>query len=151
MSQIVQRLPIKCEAWLQSQDWEDALEKEMAIHSSTLAWKIPWMEETHRLQSMGSQRVRHAWVTSLTQSLTHSHSLSLNQSNEVILFHENKNLRGKSKHSISNRSTPSRCCHQAFVHLVNAIRALTTRLPQTELSILPCLRALHYVQTCILY
>ena len=39
--------------------WEDPLEKEMATHSSTLAWKIPGMEEPGRLQSMGSQRVRH--------------------------------------------------------------------------------------------
>jgi len=38
---------------------EDPLEKEMATHSSTLAWKIPWMEEPGRLQSMGWQRVRH--------------------------------------------------------------------------------------------
>ena len=38
---------------------EDSLEKEMATHSSTLAWKIPWTEEPGRLQSMGSQRVRH--------------------------------------------------------------------------------------------
>ena len=39
--------------------WEDPLEKEMAPHSSTLAWKIPWTEEPGKLQSMGSQRVRH--------------------------------------------------------------------------------------------
>ena len=39
--------------------WEDTLEKEMAIHSSTIAWKIPWTEEPGRLQSMGSQRVGH--------------------------------------------------------------------------------------------
>ena len=39
--------------------WEDPLEKELATHSSTLAWKIPWTEEPGRLQSMGSQRVRH--------------------------------------------------------------------------------------------
>ena len=39
--------------------WEDPLEKEMAIHSSTIAWKIPWTEEPGRLQSMGSQRVRY--------------------------------------------------------------------------------------------
>ena len=44
---------------------EGPLEKEMAIHSSTLAWKIPWMEERGRLQSMGSQRVGHDWETSL--------------------------------------------------------------------------------------
>ena len=41
-------------------------EKEMAIHSRTIAWKIPWTEEPVRLQSMGSQRVRHDWVTSLS-------------------------------------------------------------------------------------
>ena len=39
--------------------WEDPLEKEMATHSSILAWRIPWMEEPCRPQSMGSQRVRH--------------------------------------------------------------------------------------------
>ena len=44
-----------------------SLEKEMAIHSSTIAWKIPWTEEPGRLQSMGSQRVGHNWATSLTQ------------------------------------------------------------------------------------
>ena len=44
---------------------EDPLEKKMATHSSILAWKIPWTEEPSRLQSIGSQRVRHYWVTSL--------------------------------------------------------------------------------------
>ena len=39
--------------------WEDPLEKEMAVHSSIVAWKIPWTEEPGRLQSMGSQRVGH--------------------------------------------------------------------------------------------
>ena len=43
----------------------DPLEKEMATHSSILAWKIPWTEKTGSLQSVGSQRVRHDWVTSL--------------------------------------------------------------------------------------
>ena len=44
---------------------EDPLEKEMATHSSILAWRIPWIEEPGRLQSMGSQKVGHDWVTSL--------------------------------------------------------------------------------------
>ena len=44
---------------VQSLGWEDLLEKEIASHSSTLAWKIPWMEEPIRLQSMGLQRVGH--------------------------------------------------------------------------------------------
>ena len=43
--------------------WEDPLEKEMATCSSILAWRIPWAEEPGRLQSMGSQRVRHNWAT----------------------------------------------------------------------------------------
>ena len=47
------------ETWVRSLGWEDALEKEMAIHSSTIAWKIPWTEEPGRLQSMGSPRVGH--------------------------------------------------------------------------------------------
>jgi len=47
------------EAWVQPLGWEDLLGKEMAIHSSILAWKIPWMEEPGRVQSMGSQRIGH--------------------------------------------------------------------------------------------
>ena len=47
------------ETWVQSLGQEDLLEKEMATYSSILAWKIPWMEEPSRLQSMGLQRVRH--------------------------------------------------------------------------------------------
>ena len=50
----------------QSLGREDPLEKEMATHSSTIAWKIPWTEEPGGLQSMGSQRVGHDWATSLS-------------------------------------------------------------------------------------
>ena len=53
------------ETWVQSLGQEDPLEKEMANHSSTLAWRIPWLEKPDRLQSMGSQRV------STTEWLTH--------------------------------------------------------------------------------
>ena len=56
---MVKRLPTMPETWVQPLGWEDLLEKEMATHSNTLAWKIPWAEEPGRLQSMGSQRVRH--------------------------------------------------------------------------------------------
>ena len=55
---MVKRLPTMQKTWVQSLGWEDLLEKEMATHSSILAWKIPWMEEPGRLQSMGLQRVR---------------------------------------------------------------------------------------------
>ena len=59
VAQMVKRLPTMQETWVQSLGWEDLLEKDMATHSSTLAWKIPWAEESGRLQSMGSQRVGH--------------------------------------------------------------------------------------------
>ena len=59
VAQMVKHLPAIRETWVQSLGWEDPLEKEMATHSSTLAWKIPWTEEPGRLQSMGSQRVEH--------------------------------------------------------------------------------------------
>ena len=59
MAQTVKRLPAIRGTWVQSLGQEDHLEKEMATHSSTLAWKIPWMEEPGRLQSMGSQTVGH--------------------------------------------------------------------------------------------
>ena len=56
---MVKRLPAMQETQVRSLGWEDPLEKEMATHASTLAWKIPWTEEPGRLQSMGSQRVEH--------------------------------------------------------------------------------------------
>ena len=59
VAQIVKRLSTMRETWVRSLGREDPLEKEMAIHSSIIAWKIPWTEEPGRLQSMGSQRVRH--------------------------------------------------------------------------------------------
>ena len=59
MSQAVKRLSTMQETWVRSLGQEDPLEKEMAIHSSTIAWKIPWTEELGRLQSMGLQRVGH--------------------------------------------------------------------------------------------
>ena len=56
---LVKCLPTMWETRVQSLGQEDPLEKEMANHSNTLAWKIPWTEEPGRLQSMGLQRVRH--------------------------------------------------------------------------------------------
>ena len=66
VAQTVKRLPAMWETRVQSLGWEDSLEKEMAAHSSTPVWKIPWTEEPSRLQSMGSQRVGHNWATSLS-------------------------------------------------------------------------------------
>ena len=66
----VKRLCTMWETWVQCLGREDPLEKEMAIHSITIAWKIPWTEKPDRLQSMGSQRVGHDWATSLSLSFT---------------------------------------------------------------------------------
>ena len=59
VAQTVKRLPTMWETWVQSLGWEDLLDKDIAPHSSILAWKIPWMEEPGWLQSVGLQRVRH--------------------------------------------------------------------------------------------
>ena len=66
VAQMVKCLPTMRETRVQSLGREDLLEKAMAPHSSTLAWKIPWTEEPGRLQSMGLQRVGHDWATSLS-------------------------------------------------------------------------------------
>ena len=69
VTQKVKCLPAIQETWVQFPGWKDPLEKEMATHSSTLAWKIPWMEETGRLQFMGSQSQT---MTGQLHSLIHS-------------------------------------------------------------------------------
>ena len=58
VAQMVKNLPAVQETWVQSLGQEDTLEKDMATHSSILAWELPWAEEPGGLQSMGSQRVR---------------------------------------------------------------------------------------------
>ena len=63
VAQTVKNLPAMRETWVRSLGWEEPLEKGTATHSSILAWRIPWTEETARLQSMGSQRVGHSWAT----------------------------------------------------------------------------------------
>ena len=59
VAQTVKNLPAMQGNQVQSLSWEDPLKKEMATHSSILAWRIPWTEDPGGLQSMGSQRVRH--------------------------------------------------------------------------------------------
>ena len=67
MAQMVKRLPAMRETQVRSLGQEDPLETEMATHSSTLAWRIPWTEEPGGLQSMASQRVRHDLFTEREQ------------------------------------------------------------------------------------
>ena len=63
INKIIKNLPVMWETRVWSLGQEDTLEKEMATHSSILAWKIPWTEESGGLQSMGVQRIGHDWAT----------------------------------------------------------------------------------------
>ena len=73
IAQLVKNLPATRETWVWSLGWENPLEKGTATHSSILAWRIPWTEETGRLWSIGSQRVRNDWVTFTFSSFQFSH------------------------------------------------------------------------------
>ena len=77
VAQRVKRLPTIRETQVRSLGWEESLEKEMATHSSTLAWKFPWTGKPGRLQSMGSQRVWHDWATSLSLGRMHGTGLCI--------------------------------------------------------------------------
>ena len=85
VAQMVKRLPAMRETRVRSLGWEDPLEKEMAIHSSTTAWKIPWTEEPGRLQSMGLQRVR--YFTSLKSMKGNLVSSVLSQTPPIVLMY----------------------------------------------------------------
>ena len=73
---MVKNLPAMQETQIQSLSQEDSLEKRMAHHSSIIAWKIPWTEESSRLQSIESQRAGHGQVTKHTHTHTHTHTQS---------------------------------------------------------------------------
>ena len=88
VAQTVNRWPAM---WVRSLGREDPLEKEMAIHSSTLAWKVSWIEEPDRPQSMGLQRLGHNWATSLLlfsfvtpETAAHQDSLSITNSQKFL-------------------------------------------------------------------
>ena len=78
VAQVVKNQPAMRETWVQSLDQEDPLKKGMAIHSSILAWSIPWTETPGGLQSIGEQRVGHDWGTN-TFTLSKGSVLSLTQ------------------------------------------------------------------------
>ena len=94
VAQKLKCLPGMWETWVQSLGWEDSLEKAMAPHSSILAWKIPWREEPGRPQSMGSQRVEHDWILSLSPSQTSRPHLSFWE--WITLKRMNNDLSGSS-------------------------------------------------------
>ena len=84
VAQMVKKLPSMQEMWIWSLGWGEPLEKEMAIHSSILAWRIPWSEDPSRLQSTGSQRTGHDWVTN-----THTYHI-LSKTHILCLFLKKK-------------------------------------------------------------
>ena len=84
VAQMVKRPPAMRETWVRSLGWEDPLEKEMATHSSTLAWKIPWTEGSGRLQSLGLQRVFNRDHTPCPHM---EHCSGLDDSNEKAVLH----------------------------------------------------------------
>ena len=81
---MVKNLPAMPETWIGSLGLEDSLEKEMATHSSILAWRIPWTEEPGSLQSMGSQRVRHDRVTNIFTSMVFMVSISCSDAKKFL-------------------------------------------------------------------
>ena len=96
MAQRVKRLPAMLETRVRSLGWEDPLKKEMATHSSILTWKIPWIEEPGRLQSMGSQRVWHDWATSLTlksKNIPHHHHCPAKQAKKLSKTYDEIDLK----------------------------------------------------------
>ena len=76
------------ETWVRSLGQEGPLKKEMATHSATLAWKIPWTEKPSRLQSTESKRVGHGWVTSLSLSMLFKHLGSWKNFKILELWHQ---------------------------------------------------------------
>ena len=97
--QTVKNLPVMWETWIRSLSWEDPLEEGMAIHSSILAWRIPWTEEPGRLPSMRLQSVRHDWA-SLLGWFKYSHFLSCASESMVgtpVVTYVARMLRGNSK------------------------------------------------------
>ena len=87
----VKNLPVMQETWVGTLDQEDPPEKGMATHSSILAWRIPWWEKPCRLQSMGSQRVGHDWVTNTFTSLSFCYKHNYNPVQYML---SKKKLRG---------------------------------------------------------
>ena len=92
VAQMVRHLPTVQETQVQPLGWEDLLEKEMATHSSILAWEIPWMEEPGRLQSMGSQREDTTERLHFHFLLTSPCSIKLNSHNRDHIFSKAKNI-----------------------------------------------------------
>ena len=115
VAQRLKRLPAMRETWVQSLGQEDPLEKEMATHSSILAWRIPWMEEPGGLQSTGLQRVGHNWATSLHFMPPFNPYLNLIKPMFILISLKKIKQRNTQNHCSSERLTKLSC----MIELVN--------------------------------
>ena len=104
VAQMVKNLPARQNTWVRSLDWENRLYKGMATHVSILAWRTPCTEEPGRLQSMGSQRVKHDWRT--------------NWGRQREKEKDRERLRGSGLELIRNY-IPNRSCHMTAWALVS--------------------------------
>ena len=98
VAQMVKNLPAMQETWVWPLGQEDPFEKGMATHCSILAWRIPWTEESSRLLSMGSARVRYLWAIN-THTHIHNIYIILNRWVQVDCFLEKK-IKGQFKRSL---------------------------------------------------
>ena len=116
---MIEQLPVMLETRVQSLGRENPLEKEMATHSSILAWEIPWTEEPGGLHSMGSQRVKHDWVTNThtnhIQCIHHSVQFSCSVMSDSLRPHELQHTRSPCPSPTpgvySNSCPSSQWCH----------------------------------------
>ena len=138
VAQTVKNLPAMWEIWVWSLGWEDPLEKGMATLSSILAWRIPWTEEPGELQSLGSQRVGHDWVTN-TRSVDRLIDLSIHPS-----IHSTIHYKGNREEGVKG--------FQVFSLVSSIFRELFLPCPlespglitfRTKCEMLPLSRVLH--------
>ena len=119
VAQRVKRLPAMRETWVQSLSQEDPLEKEKATHFSTLAWKIPWTKKPGSLQSMGSQRVRHDWLTSLSLSKLKTCKLNYYKSNR----YKSNHYKYSTVYIVKLLENVHTCCCHLFSSLLNTLQS----------------------------
>ena len=116
VAQRLKRLPVMRETRVRSLGWEDPLEKAMATHSSTPAWKIPWTEEPGRLQSMGPQRVWHNWAIYIK---LHPHYGGLSPLLKVYWFERESHLKNTFTSNISVDQTTDHYNLAKLTHKIN--------------------------------
>ena len=127
VTQMIKHPPTMRETQFRSMGWEDPLEKEMATHSSILAWRIPWTEEPGGLQSTGSQRFGHDWATSLSRGEVRPTSKSLIMSH-LVPHHWSKHITGANPKSGGSRWILSTAKSQERIILSHWLQRIACRV-----------------------